>query len=250
MKQTVNSPKLNKNEITDYPHLFLDIELCDNIPDGWDRDDPSSLDIACICVLIIDDKQQENTIVHHNEGKAMTHEQIQVICDQVKNVCSQNGKFITWNGLGFDMQLLDKIDNTLKQLILSDHHIDLMFHFTRKKGYMIGLNKVSQGFSIGEKTMTGLDAVKLWAKGEFQKVLDYNINDVKLLKDIYYKVIETSKIKWLSGNHNICFLNVDTSQLSVGNSLNIPRPPNKDVSWMTQEHKKLCEWAWRVKPIK
>ena len=249
MTQAVNSPKLNKLKITDYPHLFLDIELCDNIPDGWDRDNPSSLDIACICVMTIDSQLTENTVVHQNEGKAMTHEQIQVVCNQVKDICNQGGKFITWNGLGFDMQLLDKIDNTLKQLILSEHHIDLMFHFTRKKGYMIGLNKVSQGFSIGEKTMTGLDAVKLWAKGEFQKVIDYNIKDVELLRDIYYKVIETSKIKWLSGNHNICYLNVDTSQLSVGNSLNIPRPSDKDISWMTKEHKQICEWAWRVKPI-
>ena len=87
------------------------------------------------------------------------------------------------------------------------------------------------------------------AKGEFQKVIDYNIKDVELLRDIYYKVIETSKIKWLSGNHNICYLNVDISQLSVDNSLNIPRPAEKDISWMTKEHKRICEWAWRVKPI-
>ena len=147
------------------------------------------------------------------------------------------------------MQLLDKIDNTLKQLILSEHHIDLMFHFTRKKGYMIGLNKVSKGFSIGEKTMTGLDAVKLWAKGEFQKVIDYNIKDVELLRDIYYKVLETNKIKWLSGSNNICYLKVNTNELSVSDSLNIPRPSEKDIAWMTQEHKQICEWAWRVKPI-
>ena len=147
------------------------------------------------------------------------------------------------------MQLLDKIDNTLKHLILSDNHIDLMFHFTRKKGYMIGLNKVSKGFSIGEKTMTGLDAVKLWTKGEFQKVIDYNIKDVELLRDIYYKVLETNKIKWLSGSGNICYLNVNTDQLSVNKSLNIPRPSDKELSWMSQEHKQICEWAWRVKPI-
>ena len=236
----------NKNN---YPHLFLDIELCDNIPDGWDRDNPSTLDIACICVMIIDSNRNENTVVHHNEGKAMTQEQIQKVCDQVKTICNQGGKFITWNGLGFDMQLLDKIDNTLKTLILSDHHIDLMFHFTRKKGYMIGLNKVSKGFCIGEKTMTGLDAVKLWAKGEFQKVIDYNIKDVELLRDIYYKVLETNKIKWLSGSNNICYLKVDTDQLSVSDSLNIPRPSDKELSWMSHEHKQICEWAWRVKPI-
>ena len=40
-------------------NLFLDIELCDNIPDGWDRDNPSTLDIACICVMIIDSNRNE-----------------------------------------------------------------------------------------------------------------------------------------------------------------------------------------------
>lgn len=249
MKKTEISNQIKKIKPSNFPHLFLDIELCDNIPDGWDRNNPSTLDIACICVLTIDSDYNENIVVHHNDGKAMTNTQVQVVCDQVKNICYHGGKFITWNGLGFDMQLLDKIDNNLKELILSNHHIDLMFHFTRKKGYMIGLNKVSKGFSIGEKTMTGLDAVKLWAKGEFQKVLDYNINDVKLLRDIYYKVLETSKIKWLSGNGNICYLNVDIEQLPVGNSLNIPKPSEKELSWMSQEHKQICEWAWRVKPL-
>ena len=35
----------------------------------------------------------------------------------------------------------------------------------------------------------------------------------------------------------------------VADSLNISRPSDKDISWMTQEHKQICEWAWRVKPI-
>jgi len=226
--------------------IYLDIELCDNIPEGWDRESPSPLDIACICTLVHDGDKKKCDVAH-NEGKPMTDDQIKSVCDIIKDVYNRGGEIVTWNGVGFDMQLLGKADPDIIEIITSKAHIDLMFHFTRKKGYMIGLGKVAEAFGVGSKTMTGLDAVKLWNQGEFQKVIDYNINDVKILMKVHRKVHKHSKIKWLTRANNITYLKVEPTELSVMNSIQIPRPPNTETSWMSEEHRGICEWAWRVK---
>ena len=83
--------------------------------------------------MTIDSNLNENTIVHHNEGKAMTHDQIQTVCDQVKDVCYKNGKFISI------IDFLNRVSNdvSIKIIILArETGLNLEYEDVKKNHFL------------------------------------------------------------------------------------------------------------------
>lgn len=102
---------------------------------------------------------------------------------------------IGFNHRKFDFPVLQryfKIDTTRLPLL------DLMQDIAEKIGHRVSLDSVAQAtLGIG-KTGHGLDAIDYYKKGEWEKLKDYCLNDVKITKKIYDSGLENGHVYYLT----------------------------------------------------
>src|SRR5260370_14536280 len=85
-------------------------------------------------------------------------------------------RILTWNGLGFDFDILADESGaaaSCKECALG--HVDMMFHVFCSLGYPVGLDKAAQGMGLpGQQPgLSGIKAPALCAQGHFKAVLEY-----------------------------------------------------------------------------
>lgn len=138
---------------------------------------------------------------------------------------------LTWNGLGFDFDILSQESGcieTCRRLALN--HIDMMFHFFCSKGHPLGLDTAAKGMGFPGKPegMDGAKAPKLWAEGQYHKVLDYVSQDVKNTLEVAQAVDAAGCLSWTSkaGRPNSWLCD---GWLTVKEAMALPLP---DTSWM------------------
>lgn len=150
---------------------------------------------------------------------------------------------LTWNGLGFDFDVLAEesgMVNECKELALS--HIDMMFHFFAGKGFPLGLDAAAEGQGLPGKPegMTGAKAPELWAKGEYHRVLDYCSRDAKNTLALAEAVAAAGCLDWTSraGHPNswLC-----SKWLTVKEAMALPEP---DTSWMDDPWPRSKFYGW------
>lgn len=166
-----------------------------------------------------------------------------MVWDLLSLVNDKGYTILTWNGLGFDFDILGEesgMRDMCRDLALS--HIDLMFHFFCTKGYPLGLDADSKGMGLLGKpeAMDGGKAPILWAQEEYHKVLDCVTRDVKTTLALTLLVEEKGHFEWTSrsGNRNewLC-----DKWLTVKEALKIPEP---DTSWMTDPWPRSKFYGW------
>lgn len=107
----------------------------------------------------------------------------------------ESDKLIGFNSIAFDDRLINA-NLSAKSLIQTT--FDLLCEVREAVGmpreYVYGktrggynLNNLAVKNGLGSKTGTGELAPKLWQDGKQQQVIDYCLNDVKLLKQLYFK---------------------------------------------------------------
>ena len=145
----------------------------------------------------------------------------------------QGGVILTWNGLGFDFDILAEESGMLTECsALARQHIDMMFHVFCVKGYALGLDKAAKGMGLAGKTpgMTGDMAPRLWQEGEYLKVLEYLQQDVQTLIGLWAAVDRLRKLTWISNRGYPQRLPLPKGWVTVEEALNLPLP---DTSWMS-----------------
>lgn len=165
-------------------------------------------------------------------------------------MCQSDGLLVvSWNGLGFDFQvLLEECGpdyprrRELAQLALD--HVDPAFAFLCGKGFMVGLAATSKGMGLPGKTegMSGALAPAMWREGrEAQdKVVEYVKQDAQATLDLYNAITEDRKLTWVTrqgrySNWSPRFqsytigANAHRRLLTCTESLKLPMP---DTSWM------------------
>lgn len=156
----------------------------------------------------------------------------------------KNYKLLTWNGLSFDFNILleeSDLQETCKDLALN--HVDMMFHFFCSKGFPLGLDTAAKGMGFPGKPegMDGAKAPKLWAEGQYHKVLDYVSWDVKNTLEVAQAVDAAGRLDWTSkvGRPNSWSC---SRWLTVKEAMALPLP---DTSWMDTPwpRKQFYEWT-------
>ncbi len=151
---------------------------------------------------------------------------------------------LTWNGLGFDFDILAEesgMHTECKELALG--HIDMMFHFFASKGYPLGLDAAAKGMGLPGKPegMDGAVAPRMWAAGEYHRVLDYVSWDAKNTLGLAQAVDNAYCLGWTarSGRQNTWH---SEKWLTVKEAMDLPQP---DTSWMTDPwpRSKFYEWT-------
>ena len=160
------------------------------IPESGDL---SKLKILCLCLY----SNKKKIWVPKNEqfkrAAYLTSSQVEEI---INDLC-QAKTIISWNGLGFDLQILYhncKSDN-LKQKIkkITKKHIDLAFSFMCQNGYMLSLSKVGFESNIQSSTVP-----MLWqaSKNGQDLVINNCRNKSHFLINLYQKIIKDKQIEY------------------------------------------------------
>lgn len=156
-----------------------------------------------------------------------------------------------FNSAGFDLKVLanalpDRAAE-IKQLALD--HFDPAAALFTQKGFMIGLDKIAEGFGLRSKVshvklndgrmveINGSMIEKLWNSGEIQAVKAYLYGDVIAELDVIEQIIKTGNVFWIAKSGKM------TNQLVChpGKALSLEAclaRPVPDTSWMKPENGK------------
>ena len=228
-------------------YLAFDIETSKILPEGvqeWSHHRP--LGISCAATLPSDG---EVTLWYGKTpsddfAPQMSVEEAQPLVKYLASASDSGYQIVTWNGLGFDFDILAEESGMLpgcRELALN--HTDMMFHIFCLKGYPLGLDKAAKGMGLKGKPfgMSGEMAPRMWKKGQFQEVLEYSRQDVRTTLDLAEIVEKKQQLKWLSNRGKPQFLSLPSGWLPVQEAQKLPTP---DTSWMSNPwpRAKFTKW--------
>ena len=139
---------------------------------------------------------------------------------------------VTWNGLGFDLDILAEESGMREQCgRLALGHVDMMFHVLCQLGYGVGLDAAARGMKITGKPegMNGAAAPVLWAEGKREEVLQYVAQDVKTTLELATACETRSVMRWIARSGKLRWMALPEGWLAVSDALGLPLP---DTSWM------------------
>lgn len=215
--------------------MAFDIEIVNPIPPGardWKAHRP--LGISCAATL-----SNTGELIHWYRRKAegepadrMEPEDLLELIDYLEDALSSGIRLFTWNGLGFDFDILAEESGRFEVCrSLALNHVDMMFHIFCLKGYALSLDRAAAGMGLpGKKPgMTGSMAPILWSQGQRDEVLEYVAQDVRVVLSLAHAVEIESGLRWTSRGGRPQFLPLKTGWLTAKEALDLPLP---DTSWM------------------
>lgn len=218
-------------------YVAFDIETAADIPNpdfNWRSHRP--LGITCAAALPCDASEP---IIWHgkaSDGTPSSRMSRNETCDIVDCLCELVGKgytLLTWNGLGFDLDVLTEESNSFercKELALD--HVDMMFHVMCDRGFPVALEKAAKAMELPGKPagMSGFLAPQLWAQRRFQDVLNYVAHDVRISLQIAEACAERQIFRWITQRGTTASMPLRHGWLTVRDALRLPEP---DTSWMS-----------------
>lgn len=185
----------------------------------------------------------------------MEADEVRRLVDYLSDQMEQGYIPLTWNGLGFDFDILAEecqdIFYAKRCAAMAMAHVDMAFQMLCDIGYMIGMQAAALGQGLPGKSegMHGDLAPKMWAEGaEGQaKVLAYVKQDVQTTTDIMLatmkpgsKSLSPGTIFWTSKAGRRQRYNF-TNWLVVSECLKRPLP---DTSWMSDPRTRESCYRW------
>lgn len=217
-------------------YLAFDIETAKELAGDfslWRHHRPLGIACAATCA-----SEAEPMLWHSRESdgspaKRMSREDVHQLVLYLCEMTSQGYTILTWNGASFDFDVLAEESGALDHCRACAHdHVDMMFHLVCMMGFGVKLAKAAEGLGLPGKAggMSGGDAPKLWAVGEYEKVLTYVAQDVRLALQIAAECERLQEFAWITGRgeRNIQPLAGGWHTVRVAMSLPLP-----DTSWMT-----------------
>lgn len=93
----------------------------------------------------------------------------------------------------FDVPVMEKYFSFKLTAI---RHFDMLEEIEKRLGRRIGLGVLAEA-NLGEgKSGHGLEAIDFWRNGEIEKLKSYCLQDVKITKDLYERIL-TQKYIWI-----------------------------------------------------
>lgn len=195
-------------------------------------------DITCGATRLVDGPLVVTRTWHSDYANVMTvataNECIEYLCQ----LQEAGVTVVSFNGADFDLRVLFDLTGNPDLRRLAAHHCDVMYQFFVEAGHRASLQSFCEGAGIAGKTGAGVDAVKMWAEGKHQQVLDYCINDVRALDDVYTHILANggSKRRTKAGKIRFCHFTLeDKALLSVAKAAKrVIRGDVPCTAWMTR----------------
>jgi hypothetical protein len=217
-------------------YLAFDIETAKVSPeDGTDWRSCRPLGISCAATLIGDSDQP--VLWHGGNDRThpadrMSREEASGLVQYLASQAAEGYTIVTWNGLGFDFDILAEESGMLAECrALAQTHVDMMFHIFCQFGHGVGLDAASRGMGLAGKTkgMTGELAPVLWAQGRREEVLRYVGQDVRATLELATACEACHTFRWVARSGKVRSMALSEGWLSVSEAQRLPLP---DTSWM------------------
>lgn len=229
-------------------YLAFDIETAKDVPGeefNWRAHRP--LGISCAATLASDADQPllwYGKTRDQLPEKQMSREDAQGLVQYLSNMAASGFRILTWNGLGFDFDVLAEESGAAASCgDCALGHVDMMFHVVCSKGYPIALENAAKGMGLPGKPpgMSGAKAPKLWAEGHFKEVLEYVEQDVRITMQIAQACEQRQRLEWITRKGTKSAMPLTNGWLTVREALRLPEP---DTSWMSAPLSRRDFTAW------
>ena len=222
----------------DRKYLAFDIETAAPVPEDHDWKSCRPLGIACAATLSAD---SNNLVVWHGNDK-MSQQEVKRLVAYLTRKVDNGYTILTWNGLGFDFDILAEESGLLSPCrSLAFHHVDMMFHILCKQGFGVSLDAAAKGMGLAGKTMNGADAPKMWAEGKRHEVLEYVAQDARTTIEVATACEALGKFRWIAKSGNLRTMRLPCGWLTVDEADKLPMPC---TAWMTDPwpREKFTDW--------
>jgi len=174
-------------------------------------------------------------------------EAAQVVTD-LANLTSRGYTLLTWNGLGFDFDVLAEESGKTKECAsLAVNHVDMLFHVLCSLGHLISLQKAAEGMHvIGKKAgFSGAVVPAMWATGRHDEVIDYCVQDTRLTLQLAEECENKGQLSWITQRGGLGRMLLPTGWLTVQDANALPIP---DTSWMSDppSRDRALQWIRRA----
>jgi len=217
-------------------YLAFDIETAKMVPGyGFNWKPHRPLGICCAAALGCDGKEP---IIWYggktggSPARQMSRAEARTVVEMLEGFVARGYTLLTWNGLGFDLDILSEESGFLercKELALN--HVDMMFHVFCDRGYPVALDNAAQALKVPGKPpgMSGVLAPQLWNQGRYQDVVEYVSQDVRITLTVALKCEEMQRFEWITRRGAPNSINLPQGWLTVRDAAKLPEP---DTSWM------------------
>ena len=229
-------------------YVAFDIETSADIP-GPDFNWRSHRPIGITCAAAYPCDADEPIIWHAENAdgtpaKRMSRDEARHVVDQLCEMVAKDYTLVTWNGLGFDLDVLAEESGAIdKCRDLAFNHVDMMFHILCDKGFPVALNKAAHGMRISGKPegISGVLAPQMWAQGRFKEVMDYVAQDVRIALALAEQCEKSQCFRWTTRRGSAGSMPLTYGWLAVRDAVQLPEP---DTSWMNAPLSRQEFIAW------
>ena len=217
-------------------YLAFDIETAKDVPGDfseWRKHRPLGIICAATCASDAEPKLWHSKTEGDKPAPQMTRADVQQLVSYLSIMTTQGYTILTWNGASFDFDVLAE-ESAAKDdcRVCALDHVDMMFHLVCWLGFGVKLEKAAHGLGLPGKAggMSGSEAPKLWAAGDYQKVLEYVAQDVRLALQMAIECEKRKEFAWVTARGSRSTKPLADGWKTVREALLLPLP---DTSWMT-----------------
>ncbi|MBI2807853.1 MAG: ribonuclease H-like domain-containing protein [Planctomycetes bacterium] len=217
-------------------YLAFDIETAKEVPGDfaqWRTHRPLGIICAATCASDAEPKLWHSTTQAGKPAARMTRPDAAQLVSYLSTMTSKGYTILTWNGASFDFDVLAEESASLDECKTIAHdHVDMMFHLVCMMGFGVKLQKAAEGVGLPGKAggMSGGEAPTLWAAGEYEKVLTYVAQDVRLALQVAAECEKRKEFAWITAKGSRSAKPLPRGWKTVREALAMPLP---DTSWMT-----------------
>jgi len=157
----------------------------------------------------------------------MSREEAAGLVDYLATQVENGYTILTWNGMGFDFDVLAEESGMLAECgKLALDHVDMMFHVICRLGYGVRLDGAAKGMGLEGKPeeMDRAKAPILWAEGKRNEVLRYVAQDVRTTLDVATASEANRALRWIAHSGNRRTMRLPKGWLTVEEAQELPEP--------------------------
>ena len=218
-------------------YAAFDLETAAEIPDGSEWREHRPLGITCAALYTPETDSPVTWYSTTESGEIadlMSREDLTMMVRQLAAMQERGFTIVTWNGLGFDFDVLAEESGQLEECRrLTLDHVDMMFHILCKQGYPLSLQAAALGMKLEGKTagMDGEKAVEMWRDGQREDVVDYCAQDSRCTLELALASEKAGSLRWTSRSGRDQSMAIRAGWLTVRQAMKLPQP---DTGWMTE----------------
>lgn len=215
----------------DRKYLAFDIETA-KVQSADERDWKAQRPLGISCAATLAAGASEPVLWHgvtkgNRPASRMCQREAVKLVEYLANQVRHGYTIVTWNGVGFDFDILAEESGMLtKCQRLARDHVDMMFHIVCQLGFGVSLDSAARGMSLLGKSggLCGAVIPKLWAEGRRQEVLEYVAQDVRITLELA-KVCEACRqFRWITRGGSRREMPLPRGWRSVSSAVRLPEP--------------------------